>query len=261
MATNNALNNRSSPFTVTSGDLTVTSGDVLVTAGDLNITTGDAILQNGDIDVQQGSVTIDPGASGDAFIQFNINTTGEFRIGVDDDASDAFKISQGSALGTNDTFIMTADGIRTLPLNSAFSAYNSSAILNVAGTTATNYTVPFDTTIYDQNSDLTSTTTFTAPVTGRYLIIANVTFGAISAAMTQHLNALVSSNRTYINTCSPAACKSSTGSLTFTASSYVDMDSGDTVTYRANIRNGAADDADLLGSADLVTWWGGCLVS
>ena len=29
-------------------------------------------------------LTIDPGASGDSFLQFNINTTGEFRIGVDD---------------------------------------------------------------------------------------------------------------------------------------------------------------------------------
>ena len=36
------------------------------------------------INNQSAELTIDPGASGDSFIQFDINTTGEFRVGVDD---------------------------------------------------------------------------------------------------------------------------------------------------------------------------------
>ncbi|MDC7243658.1 MAG: hypothetical protein PQJ44_06955 [Sphaerochaetaceae bacterium] len=78
------------------------------------------------------SATIDPGASGDSFVQFDINTTGEFRVGVDDDG-DAFKISQGSALGTNDTFIMSAAGERTMALQPAFLAYLGTTDSNVTG--------------------------------------------------------------------------------------------------------------------------------
>ena len=74
------------------------------------------------IDNAVQDLTIDPGATGDSFIQFDINATGEFRIGVDDASGDAFVIAQGSALGTNDTFVMTAAGERTMPLQSAFLA-------------------------------------------------------------------------------------------------------------------------------------------
>jgi len=80
------------------------------------------------IDNQSESLTIDPGASGDSFVQFDINATGEFRIGVDD-TDDSFRVSQGSALGTNDTFIMTDAGEKTTPLQPAFLAYVGSTLV------------------------------------------------------------------------------------------------------------------------------------
>ena len=101
------------------------------------------------INNKSGELTIDPGASGDSFVQFDINGTSEFRIGVDD-TDDSFRISQGSALGTNDTFVMTAAGEITMPLQSAFSAYNSSDDLNATGD-GTSFTCEFDTEIFDQD--------------------------------------------------------------------------------------------------------------
>ena len=117
-------------------------------------------------------LTVDPGASGDSFVQFNINTTGEFRIGVDDTDSDAFVIAQGSSLGTNNTFRMSALGERTLPLQPGFLASNSARDTNVTGD-GTVYTCEFDTEVFDIGGDYNNTTdTFTAPVTGIYMFIA-----------------------------------------------------------------------------------------
>jgi len=118
------------------------------------------------------AVTIDPGASGDSFVQFDINATGEFRIGVDDDASDAFKISQGSALGTNDTYSISSDGNVIKPQNSCFGAYAADQA-NITGS-GTVYSVTFTGgEFFDQGGDFASST-FTAPVTGIYLLTTSI---------------------------------------------------------------------------------------
>lgn len=128
------------------------------------------------------AVTVDPGASGDSYIQFDINTTGEFRMGVDDDASDAFKISQGSALGTNDTFAMSAAGERTLPLQPAFSADVGTTITNVTGNDVL-YTCIYNTEAADQGSDYsTSTGLFTAPIAAKYKFVTTLSLGGITTS-------------------------------------------------------------------------------
>lgn len=48
-------------------------------------------------------------ASGDPYLQFDINGTDKFRVGVDDTDSDKFKVSAGSALGTNDALVIASD--------------------------------------------------------------------------------------------------------------------------------------------------------
>ena len=132
-------------------------------------------------------LTIDPGASGDSFVQFDINAIGEFRIGVDDNASDAFKISQGSALGTNDTFVMTAAGERTMPLQPAFLVRIDGDVSNVTGD-GTIYTLVYDAETFDVGSNF-STSTFTAPIAGKYFFnfsinLANVnTFTSVQSTI------------------------------------------------------------------------------
>ena len=118
MATNNAINNTSNPLA-------------------------------------SSAVTIDPGASGDSYVQFNINTTGEFRIGVDDNDGDAFVVSQGSALGTNNTYRIDAStGIVTLPLQPAFVAkLNTENNVTGDGTVHTFGTTTATTEVLDTGSD------------------------------------------------------------------------------------------------------------
>jgi len=187
-----------------------------------------------------GNLTIDPGASGDSFVQFDINTTGEFRIGIDDDASDAFKISQGSALGTNDTFIMTASGERTMPLQPAFMAYLSSDADDVTGD-GTNYgPIIFDTEVIDKNSDYDHTSgQFTAPVDGVYSFSANVTFHDVGAANTLGYLSLITSNGTYTEgDFNAGAIRSTINTLRFNCSEITEMDSADTAEVNLYVSGG-----------------------
>lgn len=133
------------------------------------------------------SLNIDPGVSGDPIVQFNINTTPEFVMGVDDNDSDSFKISQGFALGTNDTFVMTDTGQRTLPLQSRFVAFVSSNINDVTGD-GTSYTVVFDTEDQDVGADYDDTTgIYTAPVAGTYIFTTSISVNDLGVANTAGL--------------------------------------------------------------------------
>lgn len=145
-------------------------------------------------------VTIDPGASGDSTIQFNINTVSKFKVGIDDDDSDAYKISIGSALGTNDAFtINNSNGDINLPLQPSCLISGSANKTSVTGDGTIYQIAGFNTSIFDQNSDFnTGTSIFTAPITGKYLINATICLGLSTAAHTtgNHID-IVTSNRTY----------------------------------------------------------------
>lgn len=178
------------------------------------------------------NLTVDPGASGDSVVQFNINTTGEFRIGVDD-TDDSFRISQGVALGTSDTFVMTDAGERTMPLQPAFSAVPSGTISNVTGD-GTQYTVIFNTEIFDQTSDYNNATgIFTAAISGCYSVNCIVNLRDLdSGTFTSQNSEITTSNRSYIsNIYSPDVLYTggSSSYVTMAFSVLADMDASDTV--------------------------------
>lgn len=205
------------------------------------------------------SLTIDPGASGDSFVQFDINATGEFRIGIDDDTSDAFKISQGSALGTNDTFVMTAAGENTKPLQPAFLAVIATQIDNVTGD-GTSYTVVWDTEVFDQNSDFSSTA-FTAPIVGRYRLEANLEIGALTTSFTTAIFNIVTSNRSYLFRSNPGSMMDATTNQTqLITFALADMDASDTASVTVAI-SGSTKTLDLTtnGSTDVRCWFSGNL--
>lgn len=211
------------------------------------------------INNKSGSLTVDPGASGDSYVQFDINTTGEFRIGVDDDASDAFKISQGSALGANDTFVMTAAGERTMPLQPAFLAAVESTISNVTGD-ATEYTIVWDAEPFDQNGDFDGTSTFTAPVTGRYRFESSIVMDDLAAAHDRSAMRIVTSNRSYVSQNSPGTCKDANDEYSEYITALTDMDAADTA-YIIIVVSDGTKVVDILGggSSDPGNWFSGNL--
>jgi len=208
---------------------------------------------------KSAELTIDPGASGDSFVQFDINGTGEFRIGVDDDDSDKFKISAGSALGSSDTFVITASGEITKPLQPAFLAIVTSQIDNVTGDNTT-YAVAYDTEVFDVGGDFSSTT-FIAPITGKYLLTTIIGFGDISS----HTGALAyfnTSNRNYLfMQTDPEAVDNSSDQYSTSCSMICDMDASDTAVVQVNI-SGGAKTVDMIsnGSTDPYNAFAGSLL-
>lgn len=203
------------------------------------------------INNKTGILTVRPEFAGDQWVQFDINDTGEFRIG-DDATDDSFRISQGSALGTNDTFIMTSAGERTMPLQPAFHAYQPSQDTDVTGD-GTVYSIGTNvawTERFDQNSDFNTNGTFTSPVTGRYTFHVQVKLSDIDASHSQGFLILVASNRIlelpYIN---PGLVVYEGGDLfTMVASSTFDMDAADTMVVDVRVAVGTLT-VDIDGSA------------
>lgn len=191
MATNNALDNSSSPFnvdnlhfetnTISSTD---TNGNVILDpdgTGDVQVASGSLQVDAGDVVILGGAASIDPGAATDSYLQFNESTTGKWRCG-NDASDDSWRLSQGSALGTNDTFIMTTAGERTMPLQPAFFALDAVAATNATGD-GTVFTIIYDNEVTDQNGDYDPTTgIFTAPVTGLYFFNTSIFVTNLTAA-------------------------------------------------------------------------------
>jgi len=175
------------------------------------------------------SITVGGSSSGDPTINFNVSGVTNFELGIDNSASDSLKLSATASLGTTDTFIMTTDGYRTLPLQPAFSARHSVTQSNATGN-GTVATVSYTTVIFDQNSDYNGTSTFTSPATGRYLFCGGVDMRGFTAAFSSMQLTLVTSNRSYLlgvlqspgKVFNPAPDVSSQGVQT------CDMDLGDT---------------------------------
>lgn len=240
---------------VTDSGTATPSGNSIDILGGTNINTagaGDAVTINLDTNIDVGTidctqVTVDPGASGDSFVQFDINSTGEFRIGVDDDASDAFKISQGSALGTNDTQVITAAGEVTFPLTPTFFAYLAATESNVTGD-GTNFIIGSSsgmTEVIDYNSDF-SGYTFTAPVSGAYQLTGNFNLGGIGASHTVSYFQVVASNQTATVFGGDLSTQAdSSGRLGVNISFLVNMDAADTAILRCQV-DGSAKTVDVL---------------
>lgn len=205
------------------------------------------------------SLTIDPGASGDSFVQYKINTAAKFIIGVDDSDADKFKLSYGSALGTTDVHVITSAGETTKPLQPSFLATTNEYELDKTGDSSV-YSVAYATEIFDQGGDYNGAGTLTAPISGRYRISANVLFNQLAAANTSGYMKIVTSNRTY------RSCVMNYGAVRVTASGSAnpgiisvlcDMDAADTAIIQVMI-SGATKIVDVgytnrgLFSAELV---------
>ena len=108
---------------------------------------------------------------------------------------------------------------------------------NVTGD-ATLYTIIFGTEIFDQGSNFDGTSTFTAPITGRYQFNVNLfAYGLTASHLLLELT-LAASNRSigliYIN---PVSTRSGQY-IMLSGSCMVDMDASDTATVTLKISNG-----------------------
>ena len=226
--TNNALNNRSSTSVANEDKrFTISNSD--------NTGTSDAMLQ-----ISSGG-----SSAGDAYTSMAVTGVTTWTNGVDNSDSDNFVISANASLGTTNTFVMNTAGINTLPLQPSVSAYPSGTLSNVTGASV-NYVTNFNTEIFDRSSSST-TTTFTAPATGRYCIIGTITLFDVAAGSGQQNMQIVSSNRNYLGAAirTPTVMDVTTA-LSNSMTRLIDMDSGDTVTMSIVVVGGTQI-VDILG--------------
>lgn len=114
------------------------------------------------------TITVGGGTAADPTINWNVSGVTNWEMGIDNSDSDKWKLSQGTALGTNDTMVAFVAGQVLKPLQPVFLAYPSANIPNVTGD-STFYTVVFNTEVTDIGNNFnTATGQFTAPVTGNY---------------------------------------------------------------------------------------------
>ena len=172
-------------------------------------------------------------------------------IGLDD-SEDKLTIGLGSTVGTTSHMTFDSTGAILKPLQPAFLAF-ASANSNLAINTA--HTVGYGTEVYDQNGDFSSNI-FTAPVTGRYLLHANLYSTTIVNNATYCWFYIETSNRTYSSIVDPGTFSESSSYHSLHVSVVADMDASDTA-KTIIYQSGGSALSDLGGG----TFFSGCLLA
>lgn len=152
-----------------------------------------------------------------------------------------------------------SSGLVSMPLQPSFFVYANADVLNQTGA-GTSITVAFNTEKYDITNNFSSNT-FTAPITGQYLLSTNVSYSGLSSAMGGSAVTIVTSNRTYsvYNNAYLSTNGGTAGSQNL--SCVADMDAGDTAIVNFIINGGASNTADIRGNASLyLTYFSGQLI-
>lgn len=158
--------------------------------------------------------------------------------------ADGKHIWQVAASGTADTAIswttaltLNNDGSANFPLQPMVSVYSNASQLNISPGGAV--TVNFDTEIADVGSNFnTGTYTFTAPVTGYYLVDVSLWLNQVDTGATNYIVTIVTSNRSYTFTYIPGVL-SADHTYQYNDSLIADMDANDTLSVTVTQTAGA----------------------
>jgi hypothetical protein len=210
-------------------------------------------LVQGDIIYADGTDTIDRLAKGTASQVLTMNsgaTAPEWAAaGVDGINSSA----------NADAIVISSDEEVTMPKQPCFSSHNNANDGSVTGD-GTVITAEFDVESFDQNADFdASTDTFKAPVTGRYLLTAQVTLGNISSSHTELDFKIVTSNRTYHTYYNPYVSWPTTTVRNLTV--IADMDVDDTAYITLKVTGGSKTITNLAEATQWLSWFSGALIA
>jgi len=158
-------------------------------------------------------------------------------------ANDAYALSLETS--GNVAIKMDAAGIVTKPLQPCFSAQVGTQQDDFAVNTWTGNTMEFDTEIFDLGANYdTSTYTFTAPVTGKYIFNSIFSYNNLDADATYWQSQLKTSNREYAVLDSGNQYDADPSFLSYPWCIIADMDASDTAYMRFYQQDGTSQ-ADL----------------
>lgn len=171
-------------------------------------------------------------------------------LGIDT-STDQFVIANSSALGSGNILTWTASNSQiNLPLQVSFGAYLSVALANQTGAGGQPDIAFNSVTTNVGNAYNAANGRVTAPVTGKYLIGANVNVNNISALMTEGVlqfwryNAAGAAISAYAyNYINPAAIKTPGDYCSFQGHIVIPMNATDYVTVKCILLNGAGNTA------------------
>lgn len=214
-----------------------------------NVTTGSAATGSAATSARRDHVHSDGGAFGDVFGPGS----------AVDNALARFNGTGGKTIQayTSNSPTATDAGIVVLPGQPAFAAILGSEQANATGD-GTSFTVPFNTTRLNQGTVFnTSNYTFTAPVTGQYLLTAVVGYSGRTTSAGETTLKFVTSNLTWVM----IQNFSLANGFSAVASIIADMDASDTCTLILNINSEASDVIDIQGDSSGRTNFCGCLIA
>ena len=164
----------------------------------------------------------------------------------------------GITSSANTTAIaISADEEVTMPLQPCFHVTTSGTLSNKTGA-GTSYTIVWDTETFDQSGSFASNT-FTAPITGKYLLIAMVTLSGITGAADSHQMHIITSNKTYMESFFET---NAYGDQVVTEIQVIaDMDAADTATVTTRVTGESSDVVDVVNGVNGGTQFSGCLLA
>lgn len=258
MALNNAINSAqtlsmtSSPtFNALTLTTSVAAGTTLLTVANTDNTSSSSNALS--------QITTGGASSGDPLQTYTVTGATSWSQGIDNSASDAWKLSQGTALGTNDAIVVSTARAVTMPAQPAFYAYLAATVNNKTGNGAT-YILGTDslTEVFDLGGNFNINGTFTAPVTGIYEFSSQITVTGTTIA-TSFFISIVTTSRTYTYTLTKAA---SSANQTVSINVLALMSASDTAIAQIIVVGEAGDTDDIQGDATVgLTYFCGKLVA
>jgi len=153
----------------------------------------------------------------------------------------------------------TAAGSITMPTQPCVSAINTLTDASVTGD-GESPTVDFNSELFDQGGDFASDI-FTAPVTGRYSITAEVGLFNLSTSHDAASLKMVETDRTWeYDWGNVGEYKDANGSIHYGATAIVDMDAGNTMRIQVRVNFGATS-VGVTGNSAPKTWFSAMLVA
>lgn len=150
-----------------------------------------------------------------------------------------------------------SNGQILLPVQPSFFVYNSGNIVDVTGD-GTAYDCVFDTVSVDRSGDFLSST-FTAPVDGVYLFIANITISNTAAGHTEGNVSIVTTSNSFVHYMSPYAAQGTASKVTLRAQALCELSATDTAKVVLTI-SGGTKTVVFNGAAELYSTFSGALL-
>ena len=250
-----------------SGTSLLTGRVGVVTAGDLGVGIHVRSADSG-ASVDGGAdelIVENNGAAGISILTAN-DATGKLAFGDDgaaakfsvnyDHSTDLMKINTEGAIAIQ----MDQNGHVTMPLQSCFSVTHNVSQTNL--TEEQQNTITFGNEVFDVNADFASNT-FTAPVTGKYLLTAKLSMAQIDHDGTYYSNITINtSNRNYKNAYSVRDFfEAQPEFFVFTCTCIADMDASDTAVVEFGTYGPGASQEDVYGTSADATQFMGQLIS